>query len=320
MSSLSPEEVRKRYGKMFCQGFYTLVDEKISKVQIVERCIAKGPVEWDAVNRLKAQGAIKKISIDGTSIIMESLICEREVRFGPSSKRHGAQALKSVRIEGEEVRTTWLGLAGASIGLGACLAQAPGVIRADYHTDAELGGSRQVEITIVTPKLVRLVVGIDDTDTKERGATWALALRTAQRIKEGEFLLHRIIQLNPDVKEKTTNCTSTGISFGVRENDLEMVKKKVEYFVKRQTYSEHTVVAFWKGLLVPNGLKRYGLNAKKRFIKKEVAERVAKENDVEFLEITGSRGMIGALAAVGCFDMGLEAAGLIGDGAIRKRI
>jgi tRNA(Ile2) C34 agmatinyltransferase TiaS len=37
---------------------------------------------------------------------------------------------------------------------------------------------------------------------------------------------------------------------------------------------------------------------------------VASRNGVEVVEITGRRGTIGAVAAIGCFDLGVRAAGL----------
>ncbi|KUL05731.1 MAG: Uncharacterized protein XE14_0048, partial [Thermoplasmatales archaeon 49_6] len=40
------------------------------------------------------------------------------------------------------------------------------------------------------------------------------------------------------------------------------------------------------------------------------ARRVALDNGISLCEITGEKGTIGAVAAIGCFDMGLRAAGL----------
>ena len=48
---LRPDEVQAKYGPMFCRGFYTLVDEEHGRAQIIEKCVAKGPGEWDIVTR-----------------------------------------------------------------------------------------------------------------------------------------------------------------------------------------------------------------------------------------------------------------------------
>ena len=34
---LRPDEVRERYGELFCRGFYTLVDEERGKAQVIEK-------------------------------------------------------------------------------------------------------------------------------------------------------------------------------------------------------------------------------------------------------------------------------------------
>jgi len=37
------------------------------------------------------------------------------------------------------------------------------------------GGSKVGRAAVITPKLEKVVIGIDDTDTREKGATWTLA-------------------------------------------------------------------------------------------------------------------------------------------------
>jgi methanogenesis imperfect marker protein 11 len=295
---------------MFSLGFYTLVDEKNSMARIIERCTARGPVEWDALNRLRAGGVVKSTYVDGNTLIMDTNLGEGELNFGPASKDLGAQALKSVKVEGEEVHTTWLGLAGASVGIGACLPQAPGVIRTIYPDLKGIGGANRVEVTVVSKKHRRLILGLDDTDSKEKGASWVLMLNLMNSMPYAKPLLHKIIQLNPKVPEKTTSCVSIGASFACTEKDME---KAIEYaieFLKENTLSKHTSLAIYEGLKIPDAVQNYGLCAKDTIMSIEQAERVALENDIRLEEITGKRGKIGALAAIGCFDMGLSAAGL----------
>ena len=68
---LRPDEVKAKYGAMFCQGLYTIVDEKTGKVRIIEKCSAHGPAEWDVVNRRRTGGVIDKVMNEGTTIVME---------------------------------------------------------------------------------------------------------------------------------------------------------------------------------------------------------------------------------------------------------
>jgi methanogenesis imperfect marker protein 11 len=307
---LTPEQVEKRFGKKFSFGFFTLIDEKNNLARIIEKCSARGPVEWDALNRMRAGGVVKRTYVDGNTLIMDTTLGEGELNFGPASKDLGAQALKSVKIEGEEVHTTWLGLAGASVGIGACLPQAPGVIRTIYPDLKGIGGANMVEVTVVSRKLRRLIFGVDDTDSKEQGASWVLMMDLMKSMLWAEPLLHKIVQLNPKVPEKTTSCVSIGASFACEEKNIE---KAIEYaieFVKKNTLSSHTSLAIYEGLMIPEPVESYGLSAKDTIKTLKEAEMIANENLVRLVEITGKRGKIGALAAIGCFDMGLSAAGL----------
>jgi methanogenesis imperfect marker protein 11 len=307
---LSPEEVERKYGKLFCRGVHTMVDEGAGVAQIVEECSAKGPVEWDYVNRKRAGGAITGIRVEGTTLIMDTIIGERDVRFGPASRDLGGQGLKALRVEGDVVKTTWVGLAGASVGIGACLPQGPGTIETEYPEDAKVGGANRIEVTVSTPKMIRAVFAVDDTDTKKKGASWVLMLKCARAAPVGHFLLHRIVQLCPDVKEKTTQCVAVGISFAVKEKDLPKLREHVIQFVRENTVSQNTTLAMFTGLRIPRTLSNYGMRAKRTILTLDDARAAAAKSRVELIEITGSRGAIGAVAGIGCHDMGIKAAGL----------
>lgn len=307
---LKPGEVEGKYGKLFCRGVYTMVDEAEGTARIIEECSAKGPVEWDAVNRRRAGGAITDIRVEGTTLIMDTIIGEREVRFGPASKDLGGQGLKSLKVEGDLVKTTWVGLAGASVGIGACLPQGPGTIEATYPDDARVGGANRIEVTIATPKMIRAVFAVDDTDTKEKGASWVLMLKAAREAPVGHLLMHKIVQLNPNVKEKTTQCVAVGVSFAVIEKDFPELRRHFIEYIMKGTYSQNTVLAISKGLRIPEIVREYGQRAKREVLSVEDALSAARKGGVELVEITGPRGAIGAVAGIGCHDLGIEAAGL----------
>ncbi len=310
---LTPDEIRQRHGHMFSKRFITMVDERAGRAKIFEECCAQGPVEWDAVNRLRARGVVEHVEVVGTTLIMDARIGEGEVRFGPATNNTGGQALRSLIVKDGKVETTWIGLAGASVGIGACLPQAEGVEKVEFLSDELVGGSRKVEVRITTPLHRRLIIGIDDTDTKEKGATWVLGLNLGRNTPHGVFLSHKIVQLNPHAPQKTTNCASTGVGFAVRPDE---VKKAIEWakeYVEKNTFSDQTSMAVYEGLEIPRKLVRYGADAKETILSIHDAEHAAKENGVHIHEITGRRGAIGAVAAIGCFDLGLYSAGLPGD-------
>jgi methanogenesis imperfect marker protein 11 len=307
---LTREDLERRHGPMFARRFITMVDEKAGRAKLIEECCAQGPVEWDAMNRLRARGAIEHVEVMGTTLVMDTIIGEGPVRFGPVSKDTGGQALRSVVVKGDKVETTWLGLAGASVGVGACLPQAQGVEKIEFLSDEEVGGSRSVEIRLTTPLHRRLLIGIDDTDTKEKGATWAMGLRLAREMPHGIFLTHKIVQLNPKAPQKTTNCASTAMSFAVLPDKMDDAVSWAERFVSENTFSDQTAMAIYDSLEIPRRLVKFGADAKETILSIQDAEHAAEGTGVEVRAVTGLRGTIGALAAIGCFDLGLYSAGL----------
>lgn len=310
---LKPDEVKAKYGPLFCRGFYTMVDEDNGIAQIVEVCSSRGPAEWDIVNRRRTGGIIKDIDLDGQTLIMNVEIGERALNFGPVSANLGGQGVSSLKVEGDRVRTVWKGLAGASVGIGACIPQCPDVIETVYPDGFKMGGAHAASVEIVTPKMIRLVIGIDDTDTKEKGATWVLGMKLGRSCPYGKFIEHKIIQLNPDVPSKTTNCCSTAISFAAVEEDVPKIIEYAVDFVRKESYSEEAVMAVYKGLKIPEQLSDFGWSAKTVLYDHQAAIKLAEENGVQIISVTGMGGVIGAVAAIGCFDMGVRAAGIPSD-------
>ena len=307
---LTPEEVEGKYGRMFCKSFLTLVDEENGIAQIVERCSSQGPAEWDVVNRRRTGGVIDCIRMSSDMIVMDTVIGERELNFGPVSEDVGGQGIKSLKVEGDEVRTTWYGIAGASVGIGACIPQCRDVIRTEYPDDFKMGGAFRANVDIITPKMVRVIVGVDDTDTKEKGASWVTSMKLGLECPIGRFIEHKIVQLNPKAPNKTTNCCSTAVSFAVREEEVPKLIEYVVDFVKGETFSDDTVVTVFQGLRIPDALREFGWSCKSVLYKPEDAIRVAEENGVQIISVTGMGGVIGAVAAIGCFDLGEKAAGI----------
>ena len=308
--TLRPEEVREKYGPMFCKGLYTIVDEKNGLAKIIETCSARGPMEWDIVNRKRTGGVIKNIELDGHTMIMDAVMGEKELKFGPASAEIGGQGLESLKVVGDKVYTKWRGIAGASVGIGACLPQADGVIETIYPDDFKIGGAYTASTEIVTPKMIRVIIGVDDTDTPQQGASWVASLKMGMSCPYGRFLEHKIIQLNPKAPNKTTNCCSTAVSFAVEPKDLDKLVDYCKEFIRKESYSDDTVMTVFAGLKQSDELVDWSWKAKSILYTPEEAIKVAEENDVEIIYITGKKGVIGAVAAIGCFDLGVRSAGV----------
>ena len=119
--TLTPEQVKERFGPMFCHRLLVMTDEKNGIAEIHEQCHARGPIEWDHMNRRRAKGALISAKTEGTTMTMLANIGSYPIRFGPSDTELGGQALEAVLVRGNEVFTSWAGAAGAGVGVAACL-------------------------------------------------------------------------------------------------------------------------------------------------------------------------------------------------------
>lgn len=294
---------------MFCKALITMVDEPNGCAQIVEICSSRGPKEWDIVNRRRTRGIITDIRDEG-AIVMDLRIGEAPLNFGPASEQLGGQGIYSLAVEGDRVRTKWKGIAGASVGIGACLPQAMDVIETVYPDDFMIGGANVAETEIVTHKRVRLLIGVDDTDTPQRGASWVVTMGLGRDCPYGIYLDHKIVQLNPKAPNKTTNCCSTAVSFAALPEEVPKIIEYAKTYVREHSYSDDTVMTSFTGLRIPEALRQWSWDAKSVLYTVEDAIRVAADNGVSVHYLTGSKGAIGAVAAIGSFDMGLKAAGI----------
>ena len=173
-----------------------------------------------------------------------------------------------------------------------------------------MGGAFRANVDIITPKMVRVIVGVDDTDTKEKGASWVTSMKLGLECPIGRFIEHKIIQLNPKAPNKTTNCCSTAVSFAATEEEVPKIIEFAKEFIRKGSYSDDTVMTTFVGLKVPEDLKKWSWDAKSVLFTIDDAVAAAERNGVEIHYVTGNKGTIGAVAAIGCFDLGLKAAGI----------
>ena len=316
MISLKPDDVKARFGTLFARKFLVMVDEHAGKAEIIEQCHARGTIEWDAMNRRRAGGAVSGCEVEGTSMTLHANLGRFPIHFGAASGDIGGQALEAVEVAGDEVITSCAGIAGAGVGIAACLPQAPGVILAEYPSEEDLkvGGARTNRVRIISPKYEKVCFGIDDTDTKTEGATWVMTLKCAEacRIEGVEFLNMRLIQLNPLVPDKTTNCVGSALNFAVKPDKVEALKDHICTFVEKNTFSKDTGIAFHRGIgfsVDSPAFKRI----KTEILTRDEAEKEAKILGIEFLDHNARKGRIGAFGAVLWANRGTEAAGLYGE-------
>lgn len=308
---------------MFSQRFLTMVDTSRNMAEIIETCAVRGTIEWDAVNRCRAGGLIEWCEVEGTTMIMRARLGEHPIKFGPADQEYGGQGLEAITVDGNTVHTRWTGCGGAGLGIAACLTQAPGVLFSIFPTDDDLkvGGARANRAEIVTPLYEKITIGIDDTDNKEGGATWVLALKAskiAAAIEGVQSLNLRLIQLYPRSPNKTTNCVSSAITFAVRPDMAGALIDSVVGTVRADTRSNKTGIAIYRGIGIPKSLNSFGWEVKKHLMDLDSVESEAKDNGVEFVNLFENKeGRIGALAAIALSEERTDAAAMYEDKALQ---
>ncbi len=205
-----------------------------------------------------------------------------------------AGGIEAVEVLGDTVNVTYAGLGGGGVGATMCRALARDVITYDL---TPAGGSKMSRGTITLPRRSRVIVGVDDTDTKEEGATWSLVNNIA-RMVDGQpfrYISHAIVQLYP-VKARTKNCVATVVEFASLD-DKTAVRRFVE-LLKNYSLSENTGMAVLKSFSA-DGLLQYGNAARSGEVTRAEALEAA-EAAGAVVPIDG-RGIIGAIASLPFF-------------------
>ena len=238
-----------------------------------------------------AAGVLSHIQRDGTLL--------REcARIGYQDVPVGLEPLPAVGVIGVErsgdlVIQKIRCIGGPAYSLSGMMVRAEGVMRVDSHHLGQI-----VEGDVWTRAMIHVTIGIDDTDSKDGGATFALALALLSHVNRINGVLpisHNIVMLNPDVFIKTGGNSASFIEVAVMPDHLENLSDKVRRFVADESLSHEWGVAIRTGLGVPRPLREYGKLVREQVISRTIAEATAENYDI-FL--TGGNGVIGALAAI----------------------
>jgi methanogenesis imperfect marker protein 11 len=251
--------------------------------------------------------------VDGSTVTTDAVLSEKPgageaPRFGPAEAGQGGEVLEECFLRGKDVVTRWRGLAGAGLGLAAALGLAGGTLEFRAEGLEQAGGTRPVRMEVVTPGLHRMLIGIDDTDTPQGGATWALAREATTGIEDMAVLRQRVIQLFPGVPEKTTNCVASLVEGAVAPWMKEAVKVELRDKVESMSKSPEVGLALVEGILIHNyhEAEAFCGQARSGIVTRAQADGAARAVGAE-VQLEG-RGLIGAVAALGAAHLGPEAA------------
>jgi len=208
-----------------------------------------------------------------------------------SSKR--SAGIESVQVQGQEVEVTYAGLGGGGVGATLSRAKADDVLR---YSVTECGGGRVARGTIVLPRRERVIIGVDDTDSKTTGATWSLIHNIASKVDrpEARYISHCLVQLFP-VPTKPQNCVSTVVEFACLPGKAEGMLSDFKALLLKYTVSEQTGMAVFRDF-DPSELLPFGQRCKMERVQYEDALEAAGNAGVQIL--LNGQGLIGAVAAL----------------------
>ena len=268
---------------------HAVVDDDAKRVELLERSSCYGGSAWARYHYSRGplvisscnQGEWFRYMLNPGNVDLDLV----------SSKR--SAGIESVKVSGSEVEVTYAGLGGGGVGATLSRARAEDVLRYDA---TECGGGRVARGAIVLPRRERMIIGVDDTDSKTVGATWSLIHNIAQKVDrpEARYISHSLVQLFP-VPTKTQNCVSTVVEFACLPGKGEGMLGDFRALLKKYTVSEQTGMAVFRDF-DPSELLAFGLRCKKERVSYEDAVKVAQEAGVQI--IMKGQGLIGAIAAL----------------------
>ena len=272
-----------------CRRIFTTIDG--DEVEIHHDCMSSANAAFCAYHHSRAGGVLKDVRRDGAFIREWARMGHKDVDIGlhPSAavgvagvERDGGDIIQSIRCTG-----------GPAYSLTDMMSQAEGVCEVKVERSGDI-----VEGCVRTRALTHVIAGIDDTDSRERGATFALALALLQHLETMKGVLpisHHITMLNPAVTCKTAGNSSSYIEVAVPPGLYARVRDRALVFVEDEAISGEWGMAFKQGFIIPPSLRAYGERARREVIATDEAEAVAALHGIETY---GGRGIVGALAAI----------------------
>ena len=267
-----------------------VTDESGSTVELIEFFDCIGGAMWSKCHYAQSP-LVRKVRCVGST--MRYSLKTGSVDLALEGSRFPA-GISSCTVEGSEIAVTYIGMGGGGVGAAACRSDAAGVLRS--RSDPA-GGGKMAGATIWLPRMQRILIGVDDTDTPEEGATWTLVHNIARAVEDERsiYLSHTIVQLFP-VPYRTKNCVGLVAEFAT--NDPEGLTGRFHRLLEKYTLSKKTGMAVYTGFSPSEELRTYGRKVKRGEVEAGLTETI---QDPRLQIVMNGRGIVGAVAAIPFF-------------------
>jgi methanogenesis imperfect marker protein 11 len=273
-----------------------VADRDGDRVELLEFFECVGGAMWSAKHYAQSPLVVSARPVGGS---VRYLLKRGTVDLALEGSRFPA-GISGVEVSGKEIGISYIGMGGGGVGAAACRSDAAGVIRS--RSD-ESGGGKVAGSTIWLPRMQRVLIGVDDTDTPEEGATWTLVHNIAKAVADEKsvYLSHTIVQLFP-VPFKTKNCVALVAEFASSEPDR--LTGKFRQLLEKYTLSEKTGMASYTAFEPSQKLMEFGRAVKRGEVRPDLFTGL---RDPDLSIIMDGRGVTGAVAALPFFTQYTEA-------------
>jgi methanogenesis imperfect marker protein 11 len=263
-----------------------IADDSGTQVELIEFFECTGGAMW--AKQHYAKSPLVR-SVRNIGMTMRYMITPGETDLALEGSRFPA-GISAVAVDGDEIKVSYVGLGGGGVGASACRSYAQGILRC---VNDPSGGGRRAGPTVWLPRMQRVLIGVDDTDTPEEGATWTLVHNIAKAVEDesSRYLSHTIVQLFP-VKYRTKNCVSLVVEFASTEP--QKLADRFLNLLERYTLSDDTGMAVYTGF-DPSGLLPFAWSVKQGEIDRTKLSLI---RDANLTLKKEGRGIIGAVAAI----------------------
>jgi len=267
-------------------GIVAVANEKGTEVELIEFFDCIGGAMWSKHHYVQSPLVLSARNV-GSSMRYTLLPGRADLDLQGSSFPAG---ICGAEISDTEIAISYVGIGGGGVGASGCRSYAGGVIRCLADPS---GGGKRAGSTIWLPRMQRVLIGVDDTDTPEKGASWTLAHNISRAVEDeaSRYLSHTIVQLFP-VSYRTKNCVSIVCEFA-SSNPRQLIGR-FHSLLEEYTLSDETGMAVFTGF-DPSPLFPFAWMVKKGEVQRDLLPAIG-EGHLEF--VMKGRGIIGAVAAI----------------------
>ncbi len=150
-----------------------------------------------------------------------------------------------------------------------------------------------------------LHIGFDDTDSTKGQCTTHLAFKLAdiliKKFKISFIDFPLLIRLNPNIPLKTRG--NGAVCLRIKGKKYEKIKEEVIQYIENYSDLENGAnpgIAFYENNEIPQNLISFNMYAMDSVLSKQIAEKIASKNKIQYHLIRKGYGLVGALASIGC--------------------